>query len=604
MRVNDSDKNYLNYIPIVSTVTNSVDLFKKYQMDKNVAANNKDILQIKSYEHLQNKSKTRCLIGLIPVIGNIIIYVMDQKKTHKEHQKEEKYQQVLETVDSGKLLPNEDSHHYEDKQIAQKALLANPLSLNRIPVDLVSQLLNNNSTLIDWTKIDTNMFFSFSPEVQEVLVRIKPEAVIKYAELDFFEKYPQYILKHMEKIAEKDLDSLMNKLPKKFQNLNKEQFEKLPKNLQYQHINKYPKKANFINPQEKSAFYKNIKESALLEIIKKDPLEILNLEEKVAISLIRNNRKAFSEMDKDIFARLPVNIKKTLAAREPRFLELCALKEYDNLSKEAFTLNKDAFKSINFEELKEKNNQDLVEKELQKQVSFANIEMDKQELLRLSQLNKKEASEELSKNPEHFPYLSNILKNDLQIIKLVIDKEPRLIKYASPAAIDRLFREDFRKKLALLQYTSDTFQLDYLKIAPNLLEFASSGIQLTLLKDHPKRFAEISIEVQFSILKKEPEKLEFANEEVALFLIQEDPANLKYASREIVKKVLEQNGLLFKYVSDSLKKDEKLIKIALEQNYLAKFLLTESEFEDIKGSLDPYRFYEKYRRDFCDPFLN
>ena len=67
-----------DYIPVVSTASNLIDLFQKCVilplMNKQSIANNH------YYTYLKEKNVSRCLVLLIPVIGNIIIKICDYRK--------------------------------------------------------------------------------------------------------------------------------------------------------------------------------------------------------------------------------------------------------------------------------------------------------------------------------------------------------------------------------------------------------------------------------------------------------------------------------------------------------------------------------------------
>ncbi|MBS4168373.1 HEAT repeat domain-containing protein [Parachlamydia sp. AcF125] len=67
-----------DYIPGLSTITNSIDLFQKYVVfpSKQKAS----ISNSHYYTYLQQKSFSRCIVLLIPVIGNIIIGIYDLAK--------------------------------------------------------------------------------------------------------------------------------------------------------------------------------------------------------------------------------------------------------------------------------------------------------------------------------------------------------------------------------------------------------------------------------------------------------------------------------------------------------------------------------------------
>jgi hypothetical protein len=77
---------FCDYVPFVSSVTNLIDLFQKcvilLLMDKSKIASSH------YYKHLDQKSFSRCIVLVIPVIGNIIIGIYDfsnKKESNVDH---------------------------------------------------------------------------------------------------------------------------------------------------------------------------------------------------------------------------------------------------------------------------------------------------------------------------------------------------------------------------------------------------------------------------------------------------------------------------------------------------------------------------------------
>lgn len=62
---------FADYIPVVSTVTNLVDLFFKAVVLPTIEKKNH------YYTHIDDKSVLRCLILLIPILGNLIVAIYD-----------------------------------------------------------------------------------------------------------------------------------------------------------------------------------------------------------------------------------------------------------------------------------------------------------------------------------------------------------------------------------------------------------------------------------------------------------------------------------------------------------------------------------------------
>lgn len=72
----------LSYIPFVSTVTNLFDLYQKYVVLPNLQLD--ALCKHKHYyQHLQKKPTLRCVVLLLPILGNIIIGIYDFVKIKK-----------------------------------------------------------------------------------------------------------------------------------------------------------------------------------------------------------------------------------------------------------------------------------------------------------------------------------------------------------------------------------------------------------------------------------------------------------------------------------------------------------------------------------------
>ena len=94
--------NFCDYVPIVSSFTNLVGLFQKCIVLPFMQAS--DIKENHYFEHLHEKSFARCVLLLIPVLGNITIGILDfaNRRTEKESR-------VLELADSTlRSIPKEE----------------------------------------------------------------------------------------------------------------------------------------------------------------------------------------------------------------------------------------------------------------------------------------------------------------------------------------------------------------------------------------------------------------------------------------------------------------------------------------------------------------
>ena len=88
-----------DYVPIVSSITNLVDLFQKCII--HLGIKQKTVSNSHYYTHINSKKAVRCVILLIPVIGNVSIGIFDYKnnkyKNNKKSQKQKK-REIIEVV--------------------------------------------------------------------------------------------------------------------------------------------------------------------------------------------------------------------------------------------------------------------------------------------------------------------------------------------------------------------------------------------------------------------------------------------------------------------------------------------------------------------------
>ncbi|WP_044881298.1 DUF4116 domain-containing protein [Neochlamydia sp. EPS4] len=79
--------NIADYIPVISTVTNLVDLFQKCIISTFISK--ESLVKSHYYAHLSDKSFGRCITLLIPVLGNLTIAILDflhRKSDNKKQQ--------------------------------------------------------------------------------------------------------------------------------------------------------------------------------------------------------------------------------------------------------------------------------------------------------------------------------------------------------------------------------------------------------------------------------------------------------------------------------------------------------------------------------------
>ncbi|KIC77239.1 hypothetical protein DB41_CO00080 [Neochlamydia sp. TUME1] len=110
-----------DYIPIVSTVTNLVDIFQKvvvlpFKQKENISKN-------VYYTHLDQKSFRRCLTLLIPVLGNVFVGIYDVVRNKKK-------KALLANVQkNGLALKDGSSTLKSDRDVVHAAVQENGLAL-------------------------------------------------------------------------------------------------------------------------------------------------------------------------------------------------------------------------------------------------------------------------------------------------------------------------------------------------------------------------------------------------------------------------------------------------------------------------------------------
>ncbi len=87
----------MDYVPVISTVKNLGDIFAKavWKPDLETLSTHAKTY----YEHIIDKSYLRCVLLLIPVVGNLLVWVIDLE-TETEDQAIEKNQEICNTIKS------------------------------------------------------------------------------------------------------------------------------------------------------------------------------------------------------------------------------------------------------------------------------------------------------------------------------------------------------------------------------------------------------------------------------------------------------------------------------------------------------------------------
>ncbi len=130
--------NVCDYIPIVSSINNLIDLFQKYivipRMDNSSVANSH------YYTHLQQKDFCRCIVLVFPVIGNVIVGLSDWSANEEFEIAKKAW--LTDRLGNKHAIRDASSALQGDKNAIFKAAKDNSMS------DYVSQLIQNSKRVM------------------------------------------------------------------------------------------------------------------------------------------------------------------------------------------------------------------------------------------------------------------------------------------------------------------------------------------------------------------------------------------------------------------------------------------------------------------------
>lgn len=123
--------NFADYMPGLSTVTNLVDIFQKSII--NMTKSEKP-LSSSYYAHLQNKSFLRCFTLLIPILGNIIIAIVDLVRHEQSKNLYKEYEGYLDKSKNTLIYPPAAQEYFKSfalQKLSQAAHLGHPKAMEK-----------------------------------------------------------------------------------------------------------------------------------------------------------------------------------------------------------------------------------------------------------------------------------------------------------------------------------------------------------------------------------------------------------------------------------------------------------------------------------------
>lgn len=160
-----------DYIPLASTITNLVDLFEKCAFRG--CCNSKSITENRYFSHINDKKILRCIILLVPILGNIIIAIYDliQHYKAKRAQSSEKEVPQESTLKSQRLI---DAHMHKVCNIMRKG------NLEEFKKLLDEEALAPNTVIYaneNQTLLHRAVIYEQYEIIEELLKRLTPEQI-------------------------------------------------------------------------------------------------------------------------------------------------------------------------------------------------------------------------------------------------------------------------------------------------------------------------------------------------------------------------------------------------------------------------------------------
>jgi hypothetical protein len=224
-----------------------------------------------------------------------------------------------------------------------------------------------------------------------------------------------------------------------------------------------------------------------------------------------------------------------------------------------------------------KSNMDIVKNALQ-YINYSSINVFK-DLGMLAQSNKEIALLAISKKPESYLYVSEDLKNDIDIVKTAIKLDGSLFKFI-PLSFKQnkeIFLLAIKQYALAIEFATEEFK--------NNLEVA----KIVLASKYDKTLSFFSDEIR-------------DNKELVLFAVKNHASQLEFASKrlkmdyDLVKQAITQSGVTYRFIDENLKSDPYLIKKAIEcstglaLNYIDEKYLNHPEIKEFV-----YSYKNRYR---------
>lgn len=171
---------YCDYVPFVSTITNLVDIFEKC-----VLLNYKNNEQIKKnpyFKHLIEKRFLRCVLVIIPVIGNIVIAFIDHDQKKIEQNEKEFKQEVAnllipnlpgmndnESATSGDIIDEKIDYEKEKVKFLNhiKQLKSEEKPETKNLFDLIFKFKDDFDVMLEAVKLDSFFYLDGGDEIKK-----------------------------------------------------------------------------------------------------------------------------------------------------------------------------------------------------------------------------------------------------------------------------------------------------------------------------------------------------------------------------------------------------------------------------------------------------
>jgi len=131
---------FFDYVPFISTVTNIVNIFQKFLI---IPFIDKDYLKESHYFfHIQNKGLFRCVLLIVPILGNLIVIGVDSVCNRRDLEDLNDNLEILAEEGLKNIELMETLEKLKEEKKSLKKAIATELEIYRDRVNLTDRLIS------------------------------------------------------------------------------------------------------------------------------------------------------------------------------------------------------------------------------------------------------------------------------------------------------------------------------------------------------------------------------------------------------------------------------------------------------------------------------